>query len=853
MQVPLSWLKDYVDVPVPAAELAERLTLAGMEVGAIDRIGDQWDPKTVVVGQVRAVELHPNADRLLVVTVDHGAAEPTRVVTGAPNLRPMLAELPEGFTVAFAREGAELVDAYSEQRPRPKKVLRPAKIRGVESRGMICSERELGLSEEHEGVMLLPGGLPVGAPLRDCLGDEVLHLELTPDMARCLSIVGVAREVSALLGLPLRLPELPGARLETQGPYEEVSVEIVDPDLCHRYLGLVVREVTIGPSPGWMQQRLQRAGCRPINNVVDITNYVMLELGQPLHAFDYDLLLERAVKSGRARPRIIVRRGAPGESMTSLDGARRALDDSTLLIADTAGPIALAGIMGGLETEIHDGTRNLLLESATFDRANNRLTAQRLKLISDASRRFTWGVPATLNPLAAVRAASLIEEHAGGRIVPGSVDAYPVPQPQAVVYTTASEVRRSLGVGLSLPEIARVLQNLGMSSERIEAAELPPDPCEGTLALHVEPGEPALKVQVPWHRMDVAIPADLTEEVGRIHGFGAIPPTLLADALPEQYTDPTLKTEEFLRDLLLGAGLHETINYTLTSREHHLRMRVVTEAEAIHYVTLANPLSPERVVMRRSMLISAVENLVYNQRFTDRLATFEIGRVYLVDGPDQLLPREERRISLLLTGPRTPASLQAGEAPAPFDFFDLKGVVELILDRSGYRPGEVVFVPGADHPSFGPNQAEVRINGKSLGVLGELHPEIQAAFGIRAGRVFLAELGIDPLLERALAPRQFRSISHAPAVIEDLAFVVKETVPASEVTEAIRRSGGTLLTGIALFDVYQGEHLAAGTKSLAFRVSYQSPDATLSNDQIAAIRGQIVDGVARLVGGTLRS
>ena len=419
MRVPVSWLQEYVDVSLPTDELALKLTLAGMEVGAVDRIGDQWDPQTVVVGKVRMVKAHPNADRLLLVTVDHGAAEPLRVVTGAPNLRPFLGGPLTDATVAFAREGAELIDGYSEQRPRPRKTLRPAKIRGVESKGMICSELELGLSEEHEGVLLLPPDLPVGAPLRTCLGDEVLNLELTPDMARCLSVIGVAREVSRLTGTPLRMTQPASDRFEDHVRFDAAEVAIVAPDLCARYIAVVIRDLAVGPSPAWMQQRLRKVGVRPINNLVDITNYVMFEWGQPLHAFDYDLLVQRARNAGEDRPRIVVRRAGQGETLVTLDGVKRELDTTQLVIADTAGPIALAGIMGGAETAIHDGTKNLLLESATFDRTNIRLTAQKLKMSSDSSRRFIWGVPASLNALASSRATSMVEQIAGGSIVPG--------------------------------------------------------------------------------------------------------------------------------------------------------------------------------------------------------------------------------------------------------------------------------------------------------------------------------------------------------------------------------------------------------------------------------------------------
>jgi len=367
MLVPIAWLKEYVDITLPLDALAERITLAGLEVASIQRVGDWWDAGKLVVGQVMAVKDHPEADRLVLVDVEHGADAPQQVVTGAPNLfqfkgQSLAAGTLPVLKVAFARRGATLVDAYSDKRPRPFKKLKPAKIRGIRSEGMVCSERELGLSEEHEGILLLPDDAPPGLPLRDYLGDDVVEIELTPDMARCLSMSGVAREVHALTGAPLHLPADEWQPSGDDSAAGYVAVEIENPSLCHRYTAILIRDVTVGPSPHWMQDRLRKAGMRPISNIVDITNYVMLEMGQPLHAFDYDLLVQRAQESGATAPRIIVRKARPGEKMTTLDGQSRQLDETMLLITDTAGPIAIAGVMGGAETEVHAGTRHILLE-----------------------------------------------------------------------------------------------------------------------------------------------------------------------------------------------------------------------------------------------------------------------------------------------------------------------------------------------------------------------------------------------------------------------------------------------------------------------------------------------------------
>src|SRR6266705_3489769 len=641
MLVPISWLKEYVDLNIPVKQLAERITLAGLEVEGIQHAGELWDPETIVVGQVVAVRSHPNADRLVLVDVDYGAPQPEQVVTGAPNLfqYKALEKLPT-LKVAFARTGAALIDAYSDERPRPKKKLKPSKIRGISSNGMVCSERELGLSEEHEGILILPEDAPLGMPLRDYLGDEVLVLGLTVDMARCLSMIGVAREVSALTNGALHLPpdDLPSSNGNVGTPLagvlgagalymgalghaqDYVTIEIEDPDLCNRYTGMLIRDVQIGESPKWMQDRLLKVGMRPISNVVDITNYVMLEWGQPLHAFE------------------------------------REFDDSILLITDMLGPVAIGGVMGGAETEVHAGTRNVLLESATFDGINNRRTSQKLKLHSEASQRFTRGVPATLNAIAVRRASRLMYDYAGGRIVPGMVDNYPVPQVERVVYTTESDMHRILGMDVKLPEIAAGLQRLDFVTEPVAALPAPSSELgNAAFGLRIKPGEHLLRCIAPWHRLDIQVPADLTEELARIIGYEHIDTTLMDDVLPPQLRNHKRETEESIRDILVGCGLQETISYSLTTVEKHEKVMQVplgSGEEHVPFIKLLNPLSTRRNVMRRDMLVSALENLAYNYRYTQRYPIFEIGRVYQPENGDGVRPEEDARLCILLTGPR---------------------------------------------------------------------------------------------------------------------------------------------------------------------------------------------------------
>lgn len=859
MLVPLSWLKEYVDINLPTAALAERLTLAGLEVAGIQRIGDWWDPETLVVGQVVAVLPHPNADRLVLVDVAYGSGQPQRVVTGAPNLFAFRgAESLPTLKVAFARAGAVLVDGYSDERPRPKKALKPAKIRGVESSGMVCSERELGLSDEHEGILLLPEDAPIGVPLRDYLGDEVLEIEITPDMARCLSMIGIAREVAALTGAALHLP---AAEVQAEGEghaTDEVAVRIDDPQLCNRYIGMVIKGVQVGPSPLWMQDRLRKAGMRPINNIVDITNYVMLEWGQPLHAFDYDVLKGRAHRTGESRPTIIVRRASAGEIFTTLDNAERRLDDSMLMITDTAGSIAIAGVMGGLESEVSDQTTAILLEAATFEGINNRRTAQALRLFSEASYRFARGIPPTLNAIAARRAAELMRRYAGGRIVPGMADAYPVPQPTRIVYTTQSDMRRLLGMPVTLSEIAEALRRLHFRVQTVNAVA-PNAAAETTFALHRETGELLLECTIPWHRLDVTIPADLTEEVARIIGYERVGETLLVETLPTQRRNEVFETEETVRDTLVNLGLQENINNPLTTPENHDKLRAARGEGPVEvaYVTLANPIAPERRVMRRSMLVSALESTARNLRYTNRLATFEVGRIYRPENGDAssggLLPEEERRISLVLTGPRRPASFYNDPGAAEeMDFFDLKGVVETMLDRLGFDRDQVEYRANPDTGTFGPRCAEVVLNSEVLGLMGELHPQVRAAFGLPAVRVNVAEFRLQPLIKPHWRLQPMRPISTYPPVVEDLAFEVAEEVTAQQIQRAIRRAGGDLLAELELFDIYRGDPLPAGHKSMAYQVTYQSIDHSLSEQEVAQVRKRIIETVVRETGAKLR-
>jgi phenylalanyl-tRNA synthetase beta chain len=503
--------------------------------------------------------------------------------------------------------------------------------------------------------------------------------------------------------------------------------------------------------------------------------------------------------------------------------------------------------MGGQESEVGDATRNILLESATFEGINTRRTGQKLKLYSAASFRFARGVPATLNDIAARRAAELMRLYAGGRIVPGIADAYPTPQRAVTVYATASDTRRILGMSVPLDQMADALRRLDFSVRQV-AAPAADAPAVATFGLHREAGEPLLECVVPWHRLDVNLPADLIEEVARVIGYEDVPVTLLEDTLPTQHRNEVIETEEKLRDLLIGAGLQDTVNYALTSPENHARLGLdyapLGGVPGAGFVELANPIAVERRAMRRSLLVSVLESLQYNLRYADRLAMFEIGRVYLPEHATGPLPVEDRRLSLVLVGPRQPQGFHSSDATA-MDFYDLKGVVETLLTRLGFKPESVEYRGAPDTGAFGPRCAEVVIEGEVAGLIGEIHPQVRAAFDLPAVRINAAELRIDRLLRPHWRHDPMAPISAYPPVVEDMAFIVDESITVRRVEDAIQAAGGALLTDVELFDLYRGEPLPVGSKSLAFRLTYQSQDAVLRDADVAKLRERIIRRVER--------
>lgn len=794
MRVPLSWLAERVPLRTPPDELARRLTIAGLETAYGPGPGAGW--ANVVVGLVTDVRPHPNADRLRLADVDTGDAAQT-VVCGAPNLA-------AGQKVAFARVGAVLANGKTGE---PME-LTAAVIRGVESAGMVCSERELGLSDEHEGILVLSAESPVGAPLAGVLpSGGALEVEVTPNRGDCLSVLGVAREVAAVTGE--RVAEPPADYPEAGAPIAEAaSVEIADAALCSRYTCSLIRGVSVGPSPDWLRKSLEDAGHRSINNVVDVTNYVMLECGQPLHAFDLD-----EVRDGR----IIVRPAAEGERFASLDGQEHALRPPMLMIADPERAIGLAGVMGGANSEMTESTRNVLLESATFNAINTRRTANALKLRTDASLRFEKGLNPELAERALRRATRLILETAGGEAAQGVCDEFPGKSPAPRIPFSRAGLRRLLGADFPEAQVRGALDALGFAVE--------------------DAGDGAMTVTPPYWRTDVSIEEDVIEEVARIIGYDVIEGAPLEGAVPSAIPQPERALREEARDALVAFGLQETISHTLVSRED-AALPDGREPLAVH-----NPMSQEQSCLRTSLRPALLRGAALALRQTRAGGVFETGRVF-IPRPDDL-PDERETAAAVLAGPREAPHWERGandaNAPEWAGFYDAKGVAEGLLARFGVSAS---FERASDPMLHPGRSAAILVNGEPVGVVGELSADAVKAFDLAAPKAAMMELDLQRLAPHVPAMRSaFAPFSRYPSATRDIAPDLSVRVSAQAALDVI--AAHPLVVRATPFDLFEGGALPEGVKSLTFNVEFQSQERTLTagevNDAVAAIRKRMED------------
>ncbi len=851
MKVPLSWIKDYVDIELGIEELAHELTMAGLEVEEIIFVGlpkpgsnaeasssekhrqetkisgIEWDPDKIVVGAILEVMPHPNADRLVLCRLEDGKKEHT-VLTGAPNLFPYKGQGPieEPLKVAYAREGASLYDGH--QSGQVLMTLKRTKIRGVESYSMACSEKELGISDYHEGVIILDHDAPVGSPLVDYMGDAVLNIAITPNIARDANILGIAREIAAITGKELR-PLLIDTPMDGAPLAGKVSIEIRDPSLNPRFVLGLIENIEIRPSPYEIQRRLHLAGMRPINNIVDATNYAMLEVGEPLHAFDYDILKNRAQKDP---VKIITRTADPGEILTTLDGVEHRLDDFTVLVCDTAGPLSIAGVMGGVESEVNDHTRNVLLEGAAWNFTNIRRTLSAQRMSSEAAYRFSRGVHPALAELGVRRGLDLMRLWSGGIVAESLVDNYPLPLDDPTVQFTTQDVKRWLGIYLTTDQIAEILTRLEFT---------------------VDINGNQLSVKTPPHRLDIGQGivgvADMMEEIARIYGYDQIPETRLSGSLPPQHGNATLDLEEKIRDLLVNLGLQEIITHRLTDPDKEARAYLDPDREELGHVRIANPISSDRIILRRSLMASVLDIGERNSRLSNRLALFEIGEIFLPMVREKF-PQEPRKLAILLGGQRELPHWQGADQSA-MDFYDLKGIISDLVD--GLHIGDIQFVH-TKHPSFHPGKCSlVKHQDEIFGVFGEIHPLVKDNYDLPDFPILVAELDMEVITKLVPDRYQVEPIPVFPPVLEDLAFVVDENIQVGQVKDVIQAAGGDTVAEIQLFDVYRGGQAGEGKKSLAFKLKYQEPDRTLTDEEVSSIRNKIVNQLDQKLGAKLRS
>lgn len=802
MKVSTEWLADYVELPPTTSMLATRLTLAGLEVEAIESPATAL--KGVVVALIKESSPHPNADKLSVTQIDIGEAALFQVVCGAKNYK-------IGDKVPLATVGTKLPNGTE---------IKAAQLRGVDSFGMLCSSRELGLSEEHAGLMILDPALKVGTPVADALGlkGAVLTLNVTPNRADALSHLGVAREVSALTGNAVKVPH---SKLSESGgaASEKIQIRIDAPDRCLRYAARVIEGVKIGESPKWLLDRLKAVGVRPISNVVDITNYVLFEYGQPLHAFDLDQV-------GGAQ--IIVRTAKPNEKMVTLDGKERALDPDDLLICDRDKPQVLAGVMGGQNSEVNEKTTRVLLEAANFLPASVRRSAKRHALHSESSHRFERGTDANGIPSVLDRAASLIAEIAGGTVLKGVVDVYPKkidPRRVTLRYLRISTV---LGVEVPAEQAKAILTNLGFKLLEHEA----------------DSG----MYEVPGYRPDVEREEDLIEEVARVRGFDTIPAALPRGASEFVPEAKGYSVDSRVRGALSGAGFDEVVNYSFVAPEE---LKAVSAPEP--WIALLNPLSVEQSVMRTSIYPGLLKNLSHALRHgVDTVRLYEFGRTYHPDpeGGQGARPPATEKLTVggVVHGRRNGRTWTSKDEAA--DFYDAKGGVEAVLQALGIKGAEFVAAERAElHPRA---TAEVRVNGRVLGHLGELHPRSRNKLDLPAG-VFLFALDFLQLHEATTLVPGYAPPTKFPAVLRDLAVVVPTTLEHESVRKVIREIGGALVEDAVLFDVYTGKPIPDGQKNLAYALRYRSADRTLTDIEVNDAHAKIVAEVTKKLGGQLRS
>ena len=797
MKLSVNWLKQYVDIESDIKELAHRLTMAGLEVNEIISIGG-W--KHCYVGLVTSVAKHPNADRLSLCTVEINS-ERLQIVCGAPNVQ-------EGTKICLARPGSKLYNPRSGTY----ETLKPSKIRGVTSEGMICSELELGIGDDHNGILILPEETEVGINVESILADTVLDIELTPNRSDCYSVTGIAREIAALTNKTLCMPIMAPPTTSTN---DTLTIKIEAPDLCPRYTGAIIKNVKIQESPDWLKDRLKKTGLNPINNIVDITNFVMYELNQPMHAFDLSTIPNNVVK---------IRRSSEDESITLLDGQTLSLDTETLVIADESNPIALAGIMGGQSTQITEHTTDILLESASFDGFNNRQSSDKYRVKTDASIRFEKSLNLELPVYGLNRAISLITQMLEASYLDAYIDVDTDPEKESQeIRLTTNKIISILGMDIAIPKCLDVLTSLGITCSEVSEHEL--------------------VCTIPYWRNDITLPEDLVEEIIRIVGYDEVPIRMLSSQIPHHQTNNPYIEKEAIRDLLVKSGLQEIISYPLTDDSSIAKLELSDTLPKS--INVLNPMSGLYTQLRTSLRQSLLATLQQNQFYSEGpFKLFELGRVFYPS--DEGLPNENERITGICTGQKSPNHWNLH--PEDISFYDTKGILEQVFAGLNIN---VEYSLGSDG-SYETNQsATISYLGTVIGTIGRVKKSVLQNFDIQLEPVFMFDIELSKILSaNPPANNKFEQISRFPEAIRDLALIVDDTTNSSDITAQILKQ--PYVTAVDIFDVYSGDELDPGKKSLGIRIHFQSMSETLTNEQISKQIDAIIDQSKKSFAARLR-
>jgi len=805
MNFTYNWLKQYVDIDIPPAVVADHLTMLGLEVDTVEELYP--DLSSVKVARVEAVHPHPNADKLVLCDVSVGE-EKLRVVCGAPNVR-------AGMLTAIALPGAKLAGGFA---------VKPSKIRGEASEGMLCSEKELGISENHAGIIELPDNLQSGQLVAEalCLHDTFIEVDLTPNRPDCASVIGIAREVAGFAGKQLKPPVTDADLPKLTGEGVPFGVKVEAPDACLRYAARLLTNVKIAPSPWWLQQKLLAVGLRPINNVVDVTNYVMMEYGQPLHAFDYKKL---------AGGRIVVRHAKKGETITSLDGIERKLDEEMLLICDAEKPVAIAGVMGGQDSEVTGETTEILLESACFNPISVRRTASTLNLSTESSYRFERGVDPLGIPRALERAVQLIAELSGAEVVENGVDYQDGVKSPAPIALRVQRVGDLLGMTLSAEKIIQLLTGIEIKAEKSDTE--------------------ILTVYPPSFRVDLEREIDLVEELARLTGYNEIPTSLPSVPMSFPEYDPVRDLCKKVTGVMTSLGFYEAINYSFVTAKHFDMLGLAAGDPSRNTVKLLNPLTEEQSVMRSSLLPGLLENVRWNiNHQCGDVRLFEIGKVFFSQ-ENRELPDEYLMLTAAFSGRRHPDAPRLYEGDAGVDIFDVKGAIEQIL--TNLRLPQVTLAPG-DNPAPYAERASFRhliAEGKSAGNFGKISPDVLKQFGIKQD-VFFLDVNLDALVKLKSAPKVFESLPKFPTVQWDIAVLVPEHVPGGDILAAIDECREKLVEKAEIFDIYRGKNIDPGLKSVAISVTYRSDTQTLNDELVDKVHKKITDMILTRFEGRLR-